>query len=148
MAQPYRRRTGRPPIARILLRLDYITCPVDGLDGDCWIFQGAKRKGYGSIRVDGKTRYTHQLTYEVLIGPLPPGEPDHLCKVKACCNPWHLRYGTHADNLRTVHGTLTHCSRGHLRRQSGQAKNRRCAECAREDHRAYMRANPHRRGKR
>jgi hypothetical protein len=146
MGEPYRRKKGRSAIARIFLRLEYRPAP-EGIEGECWIFLGAKRRGYGTINVDGRLAYTHQITYEALIGPRPEGEPDHLCKTKECCNPWHLRYGPHGDNMLTIRGTLSKCRRGHDRDKYGKTSGRGCAECAREDHRAYMKARSHQRRK-
>jgi hypothetical protein len=132
----YKRQTGRAPLARILMRVEHAPCPVPDLEGPCWIWPGAERKGYGTLKVDGRLVYTHQVTYRELIDPNPEGEPDHLCKVKACCNPWHLLYGSHRDNTRTGQGgTVTHCPNGHERTTAGQRANRRCAECDREYHR-------------
>jgi hypothetical protein len=92
--------------------------------------------------VDGRLRYTHQVTYAELVEPDPDGEPDHQCKVKACCNPWHLRYGTHRENgLTGQGGTLAQCPAGHNRAKAGTRKNGRCAECDREDCRRRRRQN-------
>ena len=34
----------------------------------------------------------HRVIYELVNGPVPEGyEVDHMCNVRACCNPHHLR---------------------------------------------------------
>lgn len=91
---------------------------VDG--NGCWIWQRSILKaGYGCIRVDGKTRTTHSVAYEMHRGPVPVGlELDHLCRVRACCNPDHLEPVTHKVNVqrgesRDVKAAITHCPHGH-----------------------------------
>ena len=67
----------------------------------CWIWEAAKVRGYGAIRVKGRTTYAHRFAYEQLVGPIPDGlELDHLCRIPACCNPAHLEPVTHAENVR------------------------------------------------
>lgn len=49
---------------------------------ECWLFIGATNDdGYGVAGVDGKIKYVHRASYEVLVGPIPEElELDHLCK--------------------------------------------------------------------
>lgn len=68
---------------------------------ECWIYQGyLNPAGYGMI--DGGTQvFTHRLTYEHFVGPIPDGLViDHLCRVPACCNPDHLEAVTQRENVR------------------------------------------------
>ena len=61
----------------------------------------------------------HRFAYELLIGPIPKGlEIDHLCRNRACVNPYHMEPVTHHENiLRGETGqnfaTKTYCPRGH-----------------------------------
>lgn len=92
-----------PPHERILTR-------VDSSDPDaCWIWPGSTRgkpgHKYGCVmtgsRQDGsrKTRDTHVVMWESVNGPVPEGlELHHLCEVKLCCNPAHLKPVTHQEN--------------------------------------------------
>lgn len=75
----------------------------------CWLWPGAKQKGYGCIQVgthdNPKLKATHILAWELLRGPIPKGmEVMHNCPGgdnKACCNPEHCILGTrkqHADD--------------------------------------------------
>lgn len=58
----------------------------------CWIWTGAKNsRGYGQLKIDGRSRYAHRLAYEHWQGLIPEGfELDHLCRTRACVNPAHL----------------------------------------------------------
>jgi HNH endonuclease len=61
-----------------------------GYSTPCWIWEGGLRHGYGAHHVAWRQRY----------GPVPDGlELDHLCRIKACCNPDHLEAVTHAENV-------------------------------------------------
>lgn len=73
----------------------------------CWLFSGQlNNAGYGVLRVgsqsDGSRRWAlvHRLAYEGIAGPIPSGlELDHICRVRSCARPSHLRAVTHRENL-------------------------------------------------
>lgn len=69
--------------------------------GPCWLWTaGLFPEDYGCFKLDGKSRLTHRLSYEWLVGPIPDGlELDHLCRVRPCCNPDHLEPVTSAENI-------------------------------------------------
>ena len=88
----------------------------------CWNWQGGKfNTGYGRMKIEGKTRAIHRVTYEVQNGLIPEGmQIHHKCKNIACCNPAHLELVTAAEHLeRTpnrfafVNKYKMHCVRGH-----------------------------------
>lgn len=51
------------------------------------------------MRVAGKVALVHRVMYERMRGPIPRGlELDHICRVRRCVNPFHLRAVTHKEN--------------------------------------------------
>ena len=60
----------------------------------CWIWTAAKgAEGYGRVGIPGRrTALAHRVAYEDTNGPIPDGlQIDHICGVRACVNPEHLR---------------------------------------------------------
>lgn len=112
------------PSDRSALR-DKVTSRVDiadmGYDSPCWISNRvAQPNGYTKLGVKGRTLLTHRVAYEAFVGPIPDGLMiDHLCRVRACCNPAHLEPVDARENLvrgdtLTAHQVQqTHCLRGH-----------------------------------
>ena len=69
-------------------------------NGDCleWT-AGCFTDGYGQTKAWGKTWLTHRLALE-LEGVDTTGHMVlHSCDNKLCCNPNHLRTGTHQENM-------------------------------------------------
>lgn len=101
-----------PLVVRIQRRVE-----VDA--NGCWIWTGCldKGSGYGRIQVDHKTGYSHRVAYELLVGQIPDGlELDHLCRVRACCNPDHLEPVTTLVNQHRspiTNATRICCPKGH-----------------------------------
>ena len=57
------------------------------------------KDGYGQLKVRKKTRLAHRISYELSVGPIPPGlQVLHRCDNPPCCNPSHLFLGSHYDN--------------------------------------------------
>lgn len=111
--------------------------------GPCWIWTGGTfPAGYGSYWLDGRSVLVHRVVYELLVGPIPGGlELDHVCRVRACCNPKHLEPVTPAENM--IRTQRSRCVNGHLmegpnlRTVKGKPGQRRCAACARDRQRLY-----------
>jgi hypothetical protein len=117
---------------------------VRPLESGCWEWAGERNGGYGRIRLDGRWKRMHRLTYELLIGPFPNGLiSDHLCRNRWCVNPLHLEPVTYRENaLRgigptAVNARATHCLRGHpfdeantIWRPSGGRDCRACRSAA------------------
>lgn len=106
-------RRRRPPQERFWEKVDK--------SGSCWLWTAGKAYGYGSFRVDGRSRGAHVLAYEWLVGPVPVGlQIDHLCRNRACVNPEHMEAVPQSVNILrgesppALNAEKTHCVHGHL----------------------------------
>lgn len=138
-----RRGTGTPrnTLATVLDRV------VIEPDGCCRWTGTLDIGGYGQVGWHGRVWAVHRLLYQHFIGPVPPGLTlDHLCRNRACCNPWHLEPVTNHQNI--LRGTVPSANRelckngvhdittvGSLFTDSDGCE--RCVECRRESKRRY-----------
>lgn len=122
-------------------------------DGGCWLWTAGKsHNGYGEIAVFGRTMKAHRWSYEYHVALIPDGLViDHLCRIRACCNPWHLEPVTGLVNAaRGDNAMRTACIHGHPYTEENTAwepqrarpdrMKRECRECVRQATRRY-RAN-------
>jgi hypothetical protein len=70
----------------------------------CWLWTGSVGShGRGQIELNGVNLATHRVSWELHNGPVPDGLfVLHSCpggENPRCCNPAHLRLGTHTDNM-------------------------------------------------
>ena len=117
--------------------------------GDCWIYTGKiDPQGYGGYVWTGEYYITHRIAYQSLVGDIADGlEIDHLCRVRACCNPSHLEAVPHQVNLmrgETIaarNASATHCPRGHEYTEANTYISPRgardCRDCRRRRRREY-----------
>lgn len=81
----------------------------------CWLWMGSKNSGvspHGRVRIDGKNRLTHHISFLLANGYLPAFDGKvmalcHNCGNASCVNPEHLYIGTHKENMQDKkrHGT-------------------------------------------
>lgn len=87
----------------------------------CWLWYGSiERNGYARVGAFGRYYLAHRLAFELAKGPISHGlQIDHLCRIRSCCNPDHLRQVTCRENLlcgethAARNSRKNHCHRGH-----------------------------------
>lgn len=87
----------------------------------CWLWNGPKNKsGYGYFSFGKQFKRAHRLSYEEVRGEIPKGMVlDHICRIRNCVNPDHLRIVTNAENVligigpTAINARKTHCPQGH-----------------------------------
>lgn len=80
----------------------------------CWLWEGSLHyKGYGQFLFNGRTQKAHRAAYQMLVGPIPEGlSIDHICHVRNCVNPEHLRPVTNKQNGEHRAGPNKHSTTG------------------------------------
>jgi HNH endonuclease len=77
---------------------------------ECIAWPYSKTLGYGTISFKHKTHRVNRLVCEAVRGPAPDSnhEAAHECGNSDCCNPAHLLWKIHKDNIadKIQHGTL------------------------------------------
>jgi len=113
-------------------------------DNDCWLWQGKLNGwGYAVFKIDAKSTLVHRWAYEHFKGPISEEVVlDHLCKVRRCVNPDHLRAVTN-----TANSQRTHCFRGHPLTDSNARilsnGYRRCRICCEQNRQLYRQQQAH-----
>lgn len=80
----------------------------------CWLWQDTiASTGYAMLGYQGKTIGAHRLSYLLHVGPIPDGYViDHLCHVRHCWNPEHLRAVSKSDNSANRKGATKNSTTG------------------------------------
>ena len=115
---------------------------------DCWNWRGhCYSNGYGKLIWEGTRTNAHRVAFAVSGGALVPGMVImHLCDNPLCCNPAHLKQGSHSDNTRDaiakgrwpqLQRQKSVCGRGHSMSNAYMFKNG--SRCCRACH--YLRRN-------
>lgn len=95
MRTHYRGERGVPLLARVWAKVR--TGDIDS----CWGWAGSRGKlGHANFNVGKTCVPAYKLLYESIFGLVPDGLVlDHTCNNPRCCNPFHLRTTTNADNV-------------------------------------------------
>lgn len=103
---------------------------------ECWPWLlSAGSHGYGQAWTGSKVTVAHRMAWEAVNGPIPKGMwIDHICLLRKCCNPAHLRILTPAQNgRRNKHLWKNVCPQGHLYDKENTyydtQGHRRCRRC-------------------
>ena len=118
------------PVRERFLRL----CEPEPMSG-CWIWTGARdRLGYGQF--NGPDLRAHRSSYLLFVGPIPEGkELHHICGMRPCVNPAHLRPVTHKENMeQSWPARKLTCRYGHPLTRFGASSQRRCLTCRKRSH--------------
>lgn len=90
------RKMGLPLLER-LERLRVV------MPSGCWHSSIGTSKIYPELKVAGKKRAIHRLSYAVFVREIPPdGLVLHTCDNPKCHNPAHLWLGTYSDNMKDM----------------------------------------------
>lgn len=123
----------------------WMLAPITG----CWLWTGARNdNGYGYFYGRAhRSHGAHRYSWMLYRGPIPDGMViDHLCHVRACVNPDHLRVVSqkanaleNSDCVSALNAKKTHCPRGHeyteantYHRANAPGAYRACRACGRE----------------
>ena len=119
-------------------------------DNGCWMWTAyVSVYGYGRLRYETKNYPAHRFTYQWFVGEVEPGlDVDHLCRVRACCNPAHLEAVTRRENLLrgltipAMHAAKTECKSGHPfdatnTRIDPATGDRKCRACDKRNQQRY-----------
>lgn len=80
----------------------------------CWLWQDrTNADGYGYIKHSGTRTLAHRFAWSDTVGVIPEHAMlDHLCHVRSCVNPAHLRLATSTINNQNRKGPSAHSKSG------------------------------------
>jgi hypothetical protein len=70
-------------------------------ENGCWLWTSAlNNRGYGLFQMDRIAKSAHKFAFEKFYHKILSGLViDHVCKIKRCVNPTHMRLMTSKQNL-------------------------------------------------
>lgn len=97
------RKYGQPQLPQSPSYVDRLEAKINKTTS-CWLWEGTiSRSGYGVVRSGNKQKVAHRAIYLELVGEIPEGMfLDHICHVRHCVNPEHLRIVTRAQNMQNL----------------------------------------------
>ncbi len=109
--------------------LELLFAKIRILENGCWEWMGAKRSGYGAVKIralTSSTQQTHRICYQLVNGATAPDVALHHkiedgCIGPACCNPSHLQRTSQGEHCRDltpgsssyIASHRDHCAAGH-----------------------------------
>lgn len=124
--------------ARKRFGMSWVLCE----ETSCWIWIAGLRneEGYGRFKLGGRSYPAHRYGWELYRGAIPHGmHIDHLCRVRSCVNPDHLRVVTPQVNAlenslsplakNAAKKNCPRCAGEYTKRQDG---TRHCVPCKRQ----------------
>lgn len=86
--------------------------------GTCWLWRGSTNNmNYGMMSVGGRysrMHLAHRLSYQLKHGEIPDGlYIDHICHVRLCVNPDHLRLASPKQNIENHQGAQSNSGSGY-----------------------------------
>ena len=119
----------------------------------CWLWiAGKNQKGYGLFTFKNRRYFAHRFVFFLNNIEIPVEKVvDHICRVRNCVNPGHLRFVTNWEN--TMHGDSPigknvfkrQCPSGHKYDQENTAiwnRERHCRACRKTAYRKFILKNP------
>lgn len=102
LAHPYEPIEGRnhgKPVTFPSLAQRFYGYVNRGAPDECWMWTGGRANGYGAMSVGSLVVKAHRVAFLLANGYMPVDDVLHSCDVPLCCNPAHLREGTHQQNM-------------------------------------------------
>ena len=102
---------------------------------ECWLWiAGKSPAGYGRLSIGGTVVLAHRVTWVIWNNRAIPDdmELDHLCRVRSCCNPYHVEPVTHIENVRRGLAATLKCEHPRSDRCIVDGRISYCKACRRE----------------
>jgi hypothetical protein len=133
------RRSAMAELSPITVARFWSKVAVKPSNNECWLWQGAMNgSGYGNFRMPeyGRVNFSaHRVAYLMTHGDFPPDGlvVRHKCDTPQCVNPYHLEYGTVADNMQDM------VRRGRQTKRDQSGENNGAAKLSADDVRRIRR---------